>query len=198
MLCSRRRAAQSLAKLAPPANGGYANKCVVLFVHHLSKRKGADLVPQIARNFLHEQVEFWMIGEGPEIEDLKIKIKDWKLEGNVKLLGQVPNAEIVKYFHAADVFLMPSREEGSPHVILEAMASGLPFVASDIGGIREIVPPELTDNLCKSEDADCFASKILLLLSDDDAWKKASDVSVVFSKNFDKDRGVKEFIALFK
>ena len=155
-------------------------------------------MPQIARNFLHEQVEFWMIGEGPEIEDLKIKIKDWKLEGNVKLLGQVPNAEIVKYFHAADVFLMPSREEGSPHVILEAMASGLPFVASDIGGIREIVPPELTDNLCKSEDADCFASKILLLLSDDDAWKKASDVSVVFSKNFDKDRGVKEFIALFK
>ena len=172
-------------------------KKVVLFIHHLSKRKGADLVPEIAKGF-GDDVLFLMIGDGPEMDNLKLEIKNWKLENTVKLLGHVPNKEIVKYLHVSDAFFMPSREEGSPHVLLEAMASGTPFVASDVGGVRELVPRELEGFLCKSEDVKCFQERIKTLLSDKALYDKARAECLKHAKNFDTSRGVEEFINLFK
>ena len=78
----------------------------------------------------------------------------------IKLLGAVPNRDILKYFIAADVFLMPSREEGFPRVLIEAMAAGLPYVASDIGGVREISPPQAQEFIVKSGDIDGYVEKI--------------------------------------
>ena len=186
-----------------PRSQIFQDKRIVLFVHHLSKRKGADLVPEIAKGF-GENVEFLIIGEGPERENLKLEIRNlpvrqagWKLEKTVKLLGRVPNKEIIKYFHVSDVFIMPSREEGSPHVILEAMASGTPFVASDVGGVRELVPKELKGFLCEPEDIKCFQERIKTLLSDKALYDKARAIGLAHAKNFDIARGVKEFVNLF-
>ena len=194
LLCSRCRAAQGLAKLVPEA----LDKCVVLFIHHLSKRKGADLVLEIAKGFADQPVEFRIIGDGPEMDNLKLEIKNWKLENKVKLLGHVPNKEIVQYLQASSVFIMPSREEGSPHVLLEAMASGVPFVASDVGGVRELVSKELEQFLCKSEDVQCFQEHIKTLLSDKELYDKARAECLKHAKNFDISRGAEEFINLFK
>ncbi|OGF80703.1 hypothetical protein A2930_01895 [Candidatus Giovannonibacteria bacterium RIFCSPLOWO2_01_FULL_45_34] len=189
LLCSHRRAAQGLAKLPPSPNSG---KHIALFVHHLSKRKGADLIPEIAKGF-GDDVLFLVVGDGPEKENLeKCGVP------NIKVLGKVSNSEIPKFFHAADIFFMPSREEGSPRVILEAMASGTPFVASDIGGIRELIPESLVQFLCKPEDVKCFRDKINILLSDKALYEKAERDCVDYAQNFDVAKGVKEFIDLFK
>ena len=191
-----------LEKFGAKANDGLEklasespNKRVVLFVHHLSKRKGADLVPEIAKGF-GENVLFLMIGDGPEFENCKLKIENFGLK-NVKLLGKLPNADLPAHFHASSVFLMPSREEGSPHVLLEAMASGIPFVASDVGGVRELVPSSLNQLLCKSEDVNCFQNKIRTLLSDSALYDKIRNAGLAHAKNFDISRGVREFIELF-
>ena len=183
-----------LENLVPEA----LDKCVVLFIHHLSKRKGADLVLEIAKGFADQPVEFRIIGDGPEMDNLKLEIKNWKLENKVKLLGHVPNKEIVQYLQASSVFIMPSREEGSPHVLLEAMASGVPFVASDVGGVRELVSKELEQFLCKSEDVQCFQEHIKTLLSDKELYDKARAECLKHAKNFDISRGAEEFINLFK
>ncbi len=179
-----------------PSNAPKADKRTVLFVHHLSKRKGADLIPEIAKAFSPPaggDVLFLVIGDGPEKENLeKCGV------GNVKVLGKVPNSQIPQYFHAADVFLMPSREEGSPHALLEAMASGTPFIASDVGGVRELVPQELERFLCRSEDMRCFEERIKTLLSDKALYDKARAECLKYAKNFDLSRGVEEFINLFK
>lgn len=212
-------------------------KRIVLFVHHLSKRKGADLIPEIAKGF-SDDVLFLVIGDGPEkgyleqlpkaqvLQDLaqhdggdlpagrqgRATPPRWGMSeyglaksgaeviesAAIVLVGKIPNNEIIKYFQAADVFLMPSREEGSPRVILEAMASGVPFVASDIGGVRELVPENLAQFLCKSEDVGCFQDKIKTLLSDKALYDKARAECLSYAKNFDIDRGAEEFINLFK
>ncbi|MDO8522658.1 MAG: glycosyltransferase, partial [bacterium] len=201
-----------LAKLGAEAKPGSR---IVLFVHHLSKRKGADLIPEIAKGFGDDTL-FLVVGDGPELEYLKERasfkfgdaseppergLSARNLEharSNIVLLGKVPNSEIPKLFHAADVFFMPSREEGSPRVILEAMASGVPFVASDVGGTRELVPRNLAQFLCKPEDVKCFRDKIKTLLSDKALYDKARAECLAHAKNFDISRGVKEFIDLFK
>lgn len=169
----------------------FSGKKIVLFVHHLSKRKGVDLIPEIAKGF-GDDVLFLVIGDGPEKESLD----KCGLE-NVKVLGKVPNRDIAKYFQAADVFLMPSREEGSPHVLLEAMASGTPFVASDVGGVRELVPRALEGYLCASEDVGCFRDKIKTLLDNSELYSKAAADCRDFVKKFDISRGVEEFTGLF-
>jgi len=173
-----------------------SGKRIVLFVHHLSKRKGTDLIPEIAKGF-GDDVLFLMIGEGPEFKNLKFKIENFGLK-NIKLLGQVPNKDIAEYFRSSSIFLMPSREEGSPHVILEAMASGVPFVASDIGGVREIVPKELERFLCPSEDVKCFQDKMKTLLANSGLYENTRAQCLNYAQKFDISRGVNEFIDLFK
>ncbi|HBT81656.1 hypothetical protein A2757_00700 [Candidatus Giovannonibacteria bacterium RIFCSPHIGHO2_01_FULL_48_47] len=166
------------------------NLKVVLFVHHLSERKGADLVPRIAEGF-GKDFKFWVIGEGPYLE----KIKNQK--SKIKIFGKISNQAISVYFQAADVFILPSREEGSPHVILEALAAGTPFVASDVGGIREIVPPGFREFLCPVGDVSCFQEKINKLLEDENLYQKLSREGLEFARKFDKSRGVSEFLNLF-
>ena len=245
LFCSSRRGgtAQCLAKLTPSENSGesarleFSGKHMILFVHHLSKRKGADLIPKIAKGF-NDDVLFVVAGDGPEREKLEKLANDFAgpkaevfqdfsqrdggdlpagrqglsnspageyaglekpaAKAQVKLLGKVPNSEIPELFRAADVFLMPSREEGSPHVILEAMASGVPFVASDVGGVRELVPKELEQFLCPSEDVKCFQDKIKTLLDKNELYSSTRAQCLEYAKKFDIARGVEEFVDLFK
>jgi glycosyltransferase involved in cell wall biosynthesis len=168
---------------------------IVLFAHHLSERKGADLISEIASGFNEKSVQFFVVGNGPYREVLEKKARE--SGGLIKVFGEIPNQDIATYFQAADVFLMPSREEGSPHVILEALSSGTPVVASDAGGVKEVMPAGLKEFLCKTEDVKCFQDKIKKLLSDPSEYEKIRQEGLEFVKQFDKKRGVEEFISLF-
>ncbi|MER3486106.1 MAG: glycosyl transferase, partial [Chloroflexota bacterium] len=66
----------------------------------------------------------------------------------------------------ADVFMMPSLEEGFPRVLLEAMATGVPFVAVDVGGVRDILSPHQQRCVVPARDCDAFATRLVELLND--------------------------------
>jgi glycosyltransferase involved in cell wall biosynthesis len=84
----------------------------------------------------------------------------------------------------ADVFILPSLSEGLPNVILEAMACGLPIVASRIGGIPDIIINETNGYLVEVKDTDAIAHKIMLLLQDGPLRKKISDNNRNLVKNY--------------
>jgi len=169
---------------------------IILFVHHLSERKGADLVAKIAEKLSDLPVVFFVVGDGPHRG--KLEAESVFSAAPIRLLGAVPNRNMVPYFQAADVYLMPSREEGSPHTLLDAMAAGTPFVASDIGGVREIAPPGFRDFLCPPEDVSCFADEIKKLLLDSGLYETLRQEGLEFVKNFDRERGISEFVSLFR
>jgi glycosyltransferase involved in cell wall biosynthesis len=77
----------------------------------------------------------------------------------------VANSRIQKYFGAADIFFMPSQEEGFPRVILEAMAAGVPMVMSDVGSVSEIVPKMMLPFIVDPNDAQGFVNALNALLS---------------------------------
>lgn len=139
---------------------------LILFVHHLSRRKGAHLLPEIASRVLHREKHaiFLIVGDGPERKNLELRIENLGLKERVRIIGEVPHRDIPSYFAVADVLLMPSEEEGFPHVLLEAMAVGIPYVASDVGGVREITPPILENHIVRSGDIHSYAEAILSLL----------------------------------
>jgi len=136
---------------------------VVTFVHHLSERKGAHYLPSIIKELASEQnLMFCIAGDGPYHEQLAKALKD---VAGVRLLGALPNRDVPKLLSVTDVLIMPSNEEGFPRVLLEAMAMGVPFVASDVGGVKDIVPPSMLRHIVTAGDTRAFANEVRSLLS---------------------------------
>ncbi|MDO8430327.1 MAG: glycosyltransferase family 4 protein [bacterium] len=159
---------------------------VILFVHRLSNRKGAHYLPRIIQGLENEKVVLLIVGGGPEREKIELEIRKSRLEKKVRFLNSIPNKEIQNYFGIADIFIMPSEEEGFPHVLLEAMVVGVPFVAFDVGGVKEISPPESLGYIVAPYDIKSFSNKIKELLHyNGDRIAKLSEIEQSWVKQFD-------------
>lgn len=91
---------------------------------------------------LDQQARLILVGEGPLRDTLIQQATELGIRHAVDIVGVVPHDKIVSYYQRAHVFCLPSFSEGSPTVIVEAMACGVPVVASQVGGVGEIVNPE--------------------------------------------------------
>ena len=147
---------------------------VVLFLHRLSPRKGADLLPEVVRRVVaaRPDVLFLVAGDGPSRPTIEKALAESGLLGHARFMGWVPNRRVIDLYAAADLYVMPSLEEGFPRVLLEAMATGTPFVASDVGGVREICTPEQQRWLVPVGAVDRFAEAVAELLSADDLRRR--------------------------
>ncbi|MFZ5364691.1 MAG: glycosyltransferase family 4 protein [Patescibacteria group bacterium] len=108
------------------------------------------------------EAELIIIGEGRERSRIAQEIKALSLNNKVALLGFIPDA--MKYVRAFDVFVLPSIKEGLPGTLLEAQLAKVPIVASDVGGIPEIVSDDKTGLLFDSNDQSQFVDKIKKIL----------------------------------
>ena len=162
------RFAQAAAQRAErrAALGIGPHEFVVLFVHRLAPRKGAQHLPAIARRVRARvgHSRFVVAGDGPSRGVLQAEIAaDPVLPACVTLLGWVANADIAGWYAAADAFVMPSEEEGFPRVLLECMAAGLPFVAADVGGVRDICDAVQQWSIVPAGDVTAFADHLVAL-----------------------------------
>ncbi|MCW4019030.1 MAG: glycosyltransferase family 4 protein [Candidatus Bathyarchaeota archaeon] len=115
---------------------------VVATVRRLVYKNGIDTLLESAKIALKENphLVYLVIGKGPDFQDVKAKAAQMGIEKNFVLAGFVSDEDLPRYYNAADFFVLPSKSgEGLPLVALEAMACGLPLVATDVGGIREII-----------------------------------------------------------
>lgn len=142
---------------------------VVLFVHWLSPRKGAQYLVKIAEEVTHtiSEARFLIVGDGPYRETLKREIEESDLKKPFRMVGSIPNFEIPKYYAVADLFIMPSEEEGFPRVLLEAMAMGVPFVANDVGGVRDILTERQLEFITPIGDVNAFSQRVIDILNND-------------------------------
>jgi len=134
--------------------GKYSGKTIILFVGNLSKRKGADLLPRIMEKLGDEYI---LLCAG-------LREKPGYFGKNMKVLGKLNRDELRYYYNLADVFLFPSRLEGLSLSTLEAMACGLPIVATNTSSFPEIIEEGRGGFLCKIDDAVEFAEKTRLVV----------------------------------
>jgi glycosyltransferase involved in cell wall biosynthesis len=109
---------------------------LVLFVGNFLPIKNPLVVTEGHRALRTNIPQAWLaiIGGGPMEKEMRASIRQ-----NVKFVGRQPSAEVARWMRAADCLILPSVNEGVPNVILEAFASGLPVVASRVGGIPEVL-----------------------------------------------------------
>ncbi|WP_437591541.1 glycosyltransferase family 4 protein [Sorangium sp. So ce1000] len=115
---------------------------VVLYAGYHVPEKGVDvLVEAMARldQAGRRDIHLMMVGGGALLEPLRARVSELGLGDRVRLFGWALPVEIPDYMAACDVFCLPSRREGCPNVVLEALASGRPVVATRVGGVPELV-----------------------------------------------------------
>lgn len=103
----------------------------------VSKNGIGDVIESL--KFLPEHYKFLILGIGPLERELKLLTTNYGLRSRVLFLGQIDHQEMPKYLHVSDIFTRPSLSEGMGNVFVEAMAAGLPVIATQEGGIADFL-----------------------------------------------------------
>jgi glycosyltransferase involved in cell wall biosynthesis len=147
---------------------GLQNEAVILAVGRLSHEKGmADLLRAIAvLSDAKGALDFRLVivGDGPERESLARLASQLGIEAKLTMAGF--QRDIKPYYSIAKLLAVPSHTEGSPNVVLEGMAAGLPIAATAVGGVPEILEEDVTGLMVPPRNPDAMANAILRMLRD--------------------------------
>jgi PEP-CTERM/exosortase A-associated glycosyltransferase len=173
----------SAFQLAQPADPvlkqqwGLHGRTVIGFIGSFYAYEGLDLLLRALPALLKGQPDvcLLLVGGGPQEHNLKSQARALGLQDRVIFTGRVPHSDVNRYYDLIDVLAYPRHsmrltELVTPLKPLEAMAQGQLFVASDVGGHRELVEHQKTGILFKAGDPDALAAAILDLLKHQDRW----------------------------
>ncbi len=138
----------------------------VVHVGRLDRIKGQDVLLAAMAHARESvpSIRLTIVGDGPTRGELDAQVRRLGLEDVVTFAGAAD--DVRPFLQAADLFVLPSRSEGISLALLEAMATGLPIVATDVGGNREVIPVEGTGTLVAPERPDQLAAAMVTLLLD--------------------------------
>jgi glycosyltransferase involved in cell wall biosynthesis len=174
---------------------------LILAVGRLSREKAhVDLISAFAElHAKHRDVraKLVIVGEGPERPAIEAAIRAHGLEDDVCLTGQL--RDVTHYYAAADIFVLPSHTEGSPYVLLEAMAAGVPIAATAVGGVPEIVTNEETALLVPPANIESLCAAISRILHDAELSKRlAANASTLVSRRYSLESYVHSVLTIYR
>ncbi|MDH5506392.1 MAG: glycosyltransferase family 4 protein [Anaerolineae bacterium] len=138
----------------------------MLIVGRVVYQKGIDLLLHALAGLKDLSWQLSIAGDGPLRFQLAELASRLDLADRVKFLGWQEKSALVQHFDQANLFVYPSRHEGMPNALLEAMAAGLPAIASQIAGSEELVLPDQTGLLVPTEDSQALRVALRQLLPD--------------------------------
>lgn len=121
------------------------NTKYLLYVGRLSEEKGARYLVKAVSLLAASKQEYFRViiaGNGDQYEVVNDIIKKNKLEGQVTMLGEVPHIQVPELMRACDIFCLASLREGMPNAVLEAQACGMPVIATNVGGLPDMITEE--------------------------------------------------------
>ncbi len=176
-----------------------AEAAVALTVRRLVFKNGIDTLIESAKIALkrNPNLIFLAVGTGPDRATIQARIQEVGIAENFKLAGFVSDAELPAYYNAADVFVLPSNSgEGLPLVTLEAMSTGLPVVATDVGGIAEVMV-DGGGRLVSARNAEAMANAIVEL-SKTDLSGVGAFVRRAAEESFSWEQNVKRLMEIYE
>ena len=152
----------------------------LIFVGHLSKSKGVLQTLAIVEKLIAQKFNITLdiVGDGPMAEILKRKIEEKKLENAVVLHGWRQRTELGQYYSRAHFLLFPSKSEGWPKVISEAMAYGVVPLAGAVSSIPQILGEIGTGRFIHPDNIDEYVQTILFYLDHPEVWEKERDAGL--------------------
>jgi glycosyltransferase involved in cell wall biosynthesis len=173
---------------------------VIVCVGRLSREKGHnDLIHAIA--LVHEmeptlKFKLLLVGDGPERAHLETVVRDLRIQEQVVFVGHV--ADVAAFYSIADVLALPSHSEGSPNVLLEAMAAGLPIVATAVGGVPEIAMSGENSLLTSPHQPQEFADALLTVLTDHVPAKRLATNAIMRAREFSPEAHALQLVCIYQ
>lgn len=170
---------------------------VVLFLGRISPLKGGAHILPFARELFSypgmEDVSLVCVGE-QHLDGFGAQYEAFPWKDRLLLAGTVAGAHVWRYYFASDVFILPSESEGFPRVLLEAMACGRAFAAFDVGGVREIVGPEMANCVVLPRDVAALARRVKSLLESPEERKRLGEMASARAMSFDTEPMARMFV----
>lgn len=190
----------------PNNNGDYLrkrfdipDKPVVLYTGRISGEKRLDVMIRAIPSVLDTiDAHFIICGAGREKTNIEYLVKKMNVTENVTFTGFLPNREFPDIYSIADLFANPSESELQSIVTMEALASGLPVVASNKDALPELVQNPENGLLFKPGDSQALSQKIIEILSDDALKKSMGETSLEIIQDHSIENTISQFESLYK
>lgn len=143
-------------------------------------------------------IEAFLIGDGNERQALEALAKKLGVESQVQFLGRVPHETLPQWYARSDAFILPSLNEGMSNAMLEALASGLPLLATVTGGTEELLTDQKNGFYLAMRSAEDIADKIQCLLTDPELRKRCAVASRVRAEELSWKNVAKQYVELYK
>lgn len=150
---------------------------IILYVGRLSYRKGLVDLVKCAKIVLQRFPDwaFTVVGSGPLASALGRATRNLKIPpSKFRLRGFLTRDQVVAEYQRAQLFILPSRYEGLPTTLLEALSSGLPVIATTVGGVSDVVEDGKTGLLCPPGNPEVLAARIIEAILDDNLRRRLS------------------------
>ena len=158
----------------------------LLYVGYLRHEKGLEYLIHAFQKLKqdHSNLILKIVGDGPEKERLVKLSKDLGVNLDIKFMGYIPLGDkLNKIYIDSDIFILPSISEGTPRVLLEAMAKSLPVIASNVGGIPNTITHQENGILVKSKSDTEIVKAVNMLLYNEEIYKQYKNNGFQFAKN---------------
>lgn len=141
---------------------------VITTVASLLPKKAPEVFLKVAHRVIeqHEQARFLHVGRGPLLESMQILAKQMGIKDRVCFLGE--RYDVPELLHASDIFLLTSKNEGTPNAVMEAMAVGLPCIATNTGDTASLVKHGNSGIITPVGDVDALANAVSQLITSPD------------------------------
>jgi glycosyltransferase involved in cell wall biosynthesis len=176
-------------------------KRYILFVGRLIYDKGIYELAQVFHNitFKYPDFELILIGEEIEKKKLEAQFRNYGILNKVHFKGVIPYTEIAKYMKLSDLLVFPSWAEGLPNVVMEAMATGLPVVATDVGGIPEILENGVTGLSVPVKNVEKLTEAVMRMITDEDLRDKCiTNAKELIRDKFDVKKNAFKLVELLR
>jgi glycosyltransferase involved in cell wall biosynthesis len=174
-------------------------KKTIIFVGGLKPIKGIDYLIKAMKIITEKSPDtnLLIVGDGTERKKLETLVRELNLQNSISFAGKVTNEQIPKYMAQADVFVLPSLSEGFGIVVVEAMASGLPIVTTNVRGLPELVKNGENGFIAKPKDPKDLAEKIMLILENKDLRETIAKTNIIKAREYTWDHIVDELITVY-
>lgn len=143
------------------------DKIIITFLAWVDRQKGIyeafESISQLSNDY---NIEFRIAGNGSDFENIRMLIKEKTLNEKIKLLGWITGTDKLLLLSQTDIFILPSYAEGMPNALLEAMASGKACIATNVGGIPDIIEHLTNGLLIEPKDAHSLMKAMETLILD--------------------------------